>query len=93
MSLWMGRSTYCAIIICITIIVLHNTNGEIVTIPNLGTIVGSTTKTARTQSLIYQFLGVRYAESPSGAYRFKVGRRCGCIYRTTAIYKKINILK
>lgn len=44
----------------------------IVDIRNLGRIKGSTTRTARTNETIFQFLNVKYAESTSGERRFKV---------------------
>lgn len=43
----------------------------IVTLPNLGQLQGSVTASDRTQRTIYQYLGIRYAESPDGARRFK----------------------
>lgn len=39
--------------------------------PLLGTLSGSVTKTAWTSKPIYQFLGVKYARSPSGELRFQ----------------------
>lgn len=45
-----------------------------VTSEDFGTLIGSTTKSAWTGQTIFQFLGVRYAQSPSGSRRFKV---CG----------------
>lgn len=44
----------------------------IVALPGLGTLQGCTTESAFTKKKIYQFLGVRYAESPTGERRFKV---------------------
>lgn len=43
-----------------------------VTNDDFGTLIGSMTKSAWTQQTIYQYLGVRYALSPSGSRRFKV---------------------
>lgn len=43
-----------------------------VTASDFGTLVGSTTSTEWTNKTIYQFLGVRYARSPTGQNRFKV---------------------
>lgn len=43
-----------------------------VTTPDFGTLIGSTTTSAWTNKTIYQYLGVRYAYSPSGELRFKV---------------------
>lgn len=54
------------------IVLLHHVNCEKVSISTLGTVIGSTAKTYRTNETIYQFLGVRYAEAPSGSNRLKV---------------------
>lgn len=47
-------------------------NGPIVKIPGLGILHGSITFGLWTNKTIYQFLGVKYAKSPSGSRRFKV---------------------
>lgn len=44
----------------------------IVNIPGLGSVEGGVKLTPRTKKQFYQFLGVKYAESPSGERRFKV---------------------
>lgn len=44
----------------------------VVTLPKYGTLQGSIALSAWTNRIIYRFLGVKYAESPSGARRFKV---------------------
>lgn len=44
----------------------------VVTLPKYGTLQGSIAFSAWTNRVIYQFLGVKYAESPSEARRFKV---------------------
>ncbi|KAJ6650003.1 Glutactin [Pseudolycoriella hygida] len=49
----------------------RNTSSKFVTLPEHGTLKASISKTAWSKLLIYQFLGVRYAESPSGTRRFK----------------------
>ncbi|XP_055691178.1 uncharacterized protein LOC129794451 [Lutzomyia longipalpis] len=41
-------------------------------VPGMGPIIGSVTQTAWTQSTIYQFLGINYAESPTDELRFKL---------------------
>lgn len=54
---------------------INNANSEdslIIQLPKLGCLRGTTTQTARTNETIYQFLGIKYAESPSGPKRFKV---------------------
>lgn len=43
-----------------------------VELPQLGTLQGSVAESAWTKRTIYQFLGFKYAESPSGTKRFKV---------------------
>lgn len=45
---------------------------EYVTIPELGTIKGSTILSTWTNKTIYQFLGIPFAESPVDELRFKV---------------------
>lgn len=47
----------------------------IVRIPSLGCLRGSVVTTKWTNREFYQFLGVKYAESPSGSRRFKVKLR------------------
>lgn len=49
-------------------------NGPTITIPNVGTLLYTSTTTAWSNSTIFQFRGVRFAESPTGNRRFKV---CG----------------
>ncbi|KAG4079302.1 hypothetical protein HA402_007994 [Bradysia odoriphaga] len=44
---------------------------KFVILPRYGILRGSTSRTTWTNRPIYQFLGVRYAESPSGNLRFK----------------------
>lgn len=44
----------------------------IVNLPGQGKIKGSLTKTTWTHQQVQQFLGIPYAESPSGSRRFKV---------------------
>ncbi len=46
-----------------------------VNLPRYGTLMGSISKTTWTNRPIYQFLGVRYGESPSGNRRFKVYKK------------------
>lgn len=48
------------------------TRNAVVNLPNYGVLQGSIGKTKWTQKIFYQFLGVKYAESPSGPRRFKV---------------------
>lgn len=43
----------------------------IVKLPNLGSLEGCTTETAWSKAKVYQFLGIKYAESPTGERRFK----------------------
>lgn len=50
----------------------NSNDNLIVQLPNLGFLKGSTSRTALTNETIYQFLGIKYAESPSGLRRFKV---------------------
>lgn len=57
--------------------VSNNNNGDsseapLVKIPELGEVKGSSGVTAWTQRKFYQFLGIRYAEPPTGKLRFKV---------------------
>lgn len=59
------------ILLCF-LITKHIAVGQIITSPEFGTLIGSTIKSAWTSKTIYQFLGVKYAESPSGKLRFKV---------------------
>lgn len=47
-------------------------NEPIVRIPKLGQLRGSIASTKWSNKSFYQFLGVPYAESPSGRRRFKV---------------------
>lgn len=47
-------------------------NGLVVNLPELGRLRGSTVRTARTNETVFQFLNVKYAESPKGRRRFKV---------------------
>lgn len=47
-------------------------NGPVVGIPYFGWLKGSIAWTKWSNRSFYQFLGVKYAESPSGARRFKV---------------------
>ncbi|XP_037025276.1 glutactin-like [Bradysia coprophila] len=42
-----------------------------VTIPNIGTLLYSSTTSAWSSNIIFQFQGVRFAESPTGSRRFK----------------------
>lgn len=49
---------------------------KLVKIPELGDVKGSTSLTAWTQRKFYQFLGIRYAEPPTGQLRFKVSSKC-----------------
>lgn len=44
----------------------------VVKLPKYGILQGSIAFSAWTNRIIYQFLGVKYAESPSGVRRFKV---------------------
>lgn len=62
------------LILCLLYIPLHKNEVYClnVTSEDFGTLIGSTTKTAWTQQTIFQFLGVRFAQSPSGSRRFKV---------------------
>lgn len=48
----------------------------IVTLPNLGSIQGKIIETAWSHREVLQFVDVKYAESPSGKYRFKVFYCC-----------------
>lgn len=47
-------------------------SGPIVELPGLGSLLGSVTYGRWTNKTIHQFLGIRYAKSPSGLRRFKV---------------------
>lgn len=47
---------------------------KLVKIPELGEVKGSTAVTAWSQRKFYQFLGIRYAEPPTGKLRFKVSQ-------------------
>ncbi|GAB0097227.1 hypothetical protein DMENIID0001_128510 [Sergentomyia squamirostris] len=42
-----------------------------VRVPGMGPIIGTTSQTAWSHSIIYQFMGIKYAESPVGELRFK----------------------
>lgn len=44
----------------------------IVELPKLGAIQGKTIETAWTKREVLQFVDIRYAEPPTGKYRFKV---------------------
>lgn len=44
----------------------------IVTLPNLGLIQGKLIETAWSHKEVLQFVDVKYAEAPSGKFRFKV---------------------
>lgn len=58
---------------CILSIWTGNNNAINPTVTSdFGTLIGSTTKSSWTHKTIYQFRGIRYAESPSGVNRFKV---------------------
>lgn len=46
----------------------------LVKIPELGEVKGSSSVTAWSQRKFYQFLGIRYAEPPTGKLRFKVSK-------------------
>lgn len=59
-------------VLCTFGLIIHPSESVNVTTPELGTLVGSTGRTAWSSKIIYQFLGVRYALSPSGENRFKV---------------------
>lgn len=50
-------------------------NKPMVTLPGQGEVIGSWTKTSWTHQHVQQFLGIPYAESPSGSLRFKVSFR------------------
>ncbi|KAL5280805.1 CES5A.2 family protein [Megaselia abdita] len=47
------------------------TNKPMVSLPGQGDVMGSLTETAWTHQKVQQFLGIPYAESPSGKLRFK----------------------
>lgn len=47
-------------------------NNAVVNLTDLGVLQGSVEMTKWTRTPIYRFLGVKYAESPSGNRRFKV---------------------
>lgn len=49
-----------------------NSEHLVIRLPELGQLKGSTIQTARTNETIFQFLDVKYGESPSGERRFKV---------------------
>lgn len=49
-----------------------NINKNEVIIPELGTIIGTTTTTTWKNEKIYQFRGIPYAEPPINELRFKV---------------------
>ncbi|XP_059608242.1 uncharacterized protein LOC132256077 [Phlebotomus argentipes] len=55
------------------VMALSNVDFEkvVVNIPSLGSLRGSQTTSAWTSRIIYQFLGVKYAEAPVGELRFK----------------------
>lgn len=52
---------------------LHCDAGDLyLTVPKVGTLQYSSTTSAQSSKIIYQFQGVRFAESPTGSNRFKV---------------------
>lgn len=70
-----------------SLLTVHLVKGQSVTTVHFGTLHGSTTRTTWSGRPIYQFLGVRYAESPSGPRRFKV------IFLVILNYKKVIYLR
>lgn len=50
----------------------ENEDSPLVTIPNLGTLQGTTTTSAFSGRKILQFLSVKYGETTAGEHRFKV---------------------
>lgn len=48
----------------------------IVLVANMGRLKGATVSTKWTNQTYYQFLGIPYAEAPSGSRRFKVIKEC-----------------
>lgn len=60
-------------VLLLGIILQINANDDVVLeLNSLGTLIGSQTQSAWTHQKIYQFLGIPFAESPSGLRRFKV---------------------
>lgn len=53
----------------------------IVELPKLGAIQGKTIETAWTKREVLQFVDIRYAEPPTGKYRFKV-----CIKKKNLVF-------
>lgn len=58
--------------VCIAFALHEEEKDPIITIPNLGSIQGKVVETAWSKRKVFQFVDVKYAEAPSGKYRFKV---------------------
>lgn len=72
-SLCNHQHTSNVLAICILVAFSYcDASGLIVTMPNIGTFQYSSTTSAWSSQTIFQFQGVRYAESPIGDRRFKV---------------------
>lgn len=63
------------ILLFFTLIEYVQMQGIQLTIPNLGNLNGTTGATAWTNQTFFKFLNVKFAESPSGANRFKVQKK------------------
>lgn len=55
---------------------LCDANGLSVTVPNIGTLLYSSTTSTWSSNIIFEFQGVRFAEPPINSLRFKVGDGC-----------------
>lgn len=75
-SMYNQLQTSNMFILAIPIIVafqLCDANGLSVTVPNIGTLLYSSTTSTWSSNIIFEFQGVRFAEPPINTLRFKVG--------------------
>lgn len=78
-SLFINRRQRCLGLFVTTFLLLHFVRAQfdddvdtVINLPKLGFIQGKVIETAWSKREVLQFVDVKYAESPTGKYRFKV---------------------
>lgn len=76
---YIKRRSRCLELFITTLFLLHSAWAEfdddvdtVINLPKLGTIQGKVIETAWSKREVLQFVDLKYAEAPTGKYRFKV---------------------